>query len=163
MEQIIAGLIRDYEDGRMTRRQLVRTMTMIAAGVGLAGAAHAAPPATALYINHVSLQGADYAKARDFYAGLLGMKVTEDNGKTQCRLVFGDNILVVRNASSRPGTKEGVDHISYTLANWDADKNVRTGLESELKRRGIKFRGNAESLLFEDPDGFEVQVGGKHQ
>ena len=163
MEQIIGKLVRDFEEGRMTRRQLVHAMAMIAAGAALASPAHAAPQATALYINHVSLQGADYARARDFYAGLLGMKVTEDDGKAQCRLVFGDNILVVRNASSRPGTKQGVDHISYTLANWDTDKNVRADLESELKRRGLKVRGNPESLLFEDPDGFEVQVGGKHQ
>jgi catechol-2,3-dioxygenase len=163
MEQIIAKLVRDFEEGRMTRRQLVHTMAMIAAGAAWAGPALAAPSATALYINHVSLQGADYAKARDFYSGLLGMKVTEDDGKSQCRLVFGESILVVRNASSRPGTKQGVDHISYTLANWDTDKNVRAELESELKRRGLKVRGNAESLLFEDPDGFEIQVGGKHQ
>ena len=163
MEQIIATLVREFEEGRMTRRQLIHTMATIAAGTALVGPAHAAPPATALYINHVSLQGADYARARDFYSGLLGMKVTEDNGKTQCRLVFGDNILVVRNAGSRPGTKQGVDHISYTLANWDTDKNVRAELESELKRRNLKVRGNPESLLFEDPDGFEVQVGGRHQ
>jgi hypothetical protein len=53
----------------------------------------AGKPLEALYVNHISYQVNDYAKCRDFYAGLLGMKVTEDDGK-QCRLVFGTNILI---------------------------------------------------------------------
>jgi catechol-2,3-dioxygenase len=163
MEQMIAKLLQDFEHGRITRRQLISMLAATAAAAAVPASAQPAAAARALYINHVSLQGSDYAKARDFYSGLLGMKVTEDNGKTQCRLVFGDNILVVRNASSRPGTKQGVDHISYTLANWDNDKNVRPQLEAELKRRGLAVRGTPESLLFQDPDGFEVQVGGRHQ
>jgi len=48
--------------------------------------------------NHVSYQVADYRKTRDFYAGLFGMKVTLDDGM-QCRLAFGDNLLIAR---SRP-------------------------------------------------------------
>jgi hypothetical protein len=58
------------------------------------------------------MQVADYVKTRDFYAGLFGMTVTNDDGKTQCRLTFGDNILIARIASSRPGGKVGVDHIA---------------------------------------------------
>jgi len=51
-------------------------------------------------INHVSYQVSDYARTRDFYVGLFGMKVSEDNGK-QCRLSFGNNMLVVRNRQPR--------------------------------------------------------------
>jgi len=60
--------------------------------------------------------------------------------KTQCRLTFGDNIVIARNASSRPGGKIGVDHIAYTLANWDTDKAVKPAVEAELKRRGLMIR-----------------------
>lgn len=161
MEQIIASLIKDFEQGKLTRRQLIRSLALATAGAAAVAPAEAAAPATALYIDHVLLQGADYARARDFYAGLLGMKVTEDNGKTQCRLVFGDSTLVLSNAGSRPGTKQGVDHIAYTLANWDTDMNVRAELKAELNRRGIKVRETTDSWLFDDPDGFVVQVGGK--
>jgi len=108
-------------------------------------------------INHVSYQVADYARTRDFYAGLFGMKVSEDNGK-QCRLSFGDNILVVR---SRPPAPK-VDHIAFTLANWDEEKEA---VEAELKRRGLKIvQGDTKtSLHILDPDGFEVQMGGLRQ
>jgi len=77
--------------------------------------------------------------------------------------VFGDSTLFLSDASSRPGTKQGVDHIAYTLADWDTDKNVRAGLRAELDRRGIEVRETTDSWLFDDPDGFVVQVGGKRQ
>jgi len=160
MEHIIAKLLEDFERGMMTRRQLIQTLALTATA---ASTADAAGPANALYINHVSMQVADYTKTRDFYSGLFGMKATEDNGKTQCRLVFGDNILIARNASSRPGSKVGVDHIAYTLADWDTDKKVRPAVEAELKRRGLKIQSSEGGFHVEDPDGFGVQMGGKRQ
>ena len=162
MEHIISKLLHEYEQGKVTRRQLIRTLALATAATSTVGTAEAAP-ANAVSINHVSMQVADYTKTRDFYAGLFGMKVSEDDGKTQCRLTFGDNILIPRNASSRPGGKIGVDHIAYTLANWDTDKSVKPAVEAELKRRGLNIRVTDGSFHVQDPDGFEVQMGGKKQ
>lgn len=162
MEHIIGKLLQDYEHGRMTRRQLIQTVAIAAAAASGVDTAEAAP-ANAIYINHVSMQVADYAKTRDFYAGLFGMKVTDDDGKTQCRLTFGDNIVIARNATSRPSGRIGVDHIAYTLANWDTDKAVKPAMETELKRRGLNIRTTEGSFHVQDPDGFEVQMGGKRQ
>ncbi len=162
MENIIGKLLQDYEHGRMTRRQLIQTLTLGATAAASVGAVEAAP-ANATYINHVSMQVADYRKTRDFYAGLFGMKVEGDDGKTQCRLAFGNNILIARNAASRPGGKVGVDHIAYSLANWDTDKSVKPAVEAELKRRGLAIRTTEGSFHVQDPDGFEVQMGGKTQ
>jgi hypothetical protein len=33
--------------------------------------------------------------------------------------------------------------------------DVRVAVEAELKRRELKVRGNEESMLVQDPDGFE--------
>lgn len=163
MEHIISKLLEEYEHGKVTRRQLIRTLAVAATATSTVKKAEAAAPANAISINHVSMQVADYAKTRDFYAGLLGMKISDDDGKTQCRLTFGDNILIPRNASSRPGGKIGIDHIAYTLANWDTDKAVKPAVEAELKRRGLNIRVTEGSFHVQDPDGFEVQVGGKKQ
>jgi catechol-2,3-dioxygenase len=162
MEYIIGKLLQDFEQGKMTRRQLIQTLALTATAASTVGTAEAAVAANATYINHVSMQVADYTKTRDFYSGLFGMKVTNDDGK-QCRLNFGNNILIARNASSRPGGKAGVDHVAYTLANWDTDKAVKPAVEAELKRRGLKIRTTEGSFHVEDPDGFEVQMGGKTQ
>jgi len=163
MEHIIGRLLQDYEHGKMTRRQLIQTLAFAATAASTVRTAEAAAPASAININHVSMQVADYTKTRDFYAGLFGMKVTNDDGKTQCRLTFGDNIIIARNAASRPGGKPGVDHIAYTLENWDTDKAVKPAVEAELKRRGLMIRTTEGSFHVQDPDGFEVQMGGKAQ
>ena len=160
MEHIFGKLLQDYEHGKMSRRQLIQTLALTATAASTVGTAEAAAPAT--YINHVSMQVADYRKTRDFYSGLFGMTVSQDDGM-QCRLTCGDNILIARNASSRPGAKMGVDHIAYTLANWDTDKSVKPAVEAELKRRGLQIRTTEGSFHVPDPDGFEVQMGGKNQ
>src|SRR4029434_7718583 len=163
MEHIISRLLEEYEHGKVTRRHLIRTLAAAAAATSNATTAQAAAPANALSINHVSMQVADYTKTRDFYAGLFGMKISDDDGKTQCRLTFGDNILIPRNASSRPGGKPGVDHIAYTLANWDSDTSVKPAVAAETQRRGPHMPVTEGSCHVQDPDGFEVQMGGKKQ
>jgi len=160
MQQIIAKLVDEFTQGKLTRRQLIQNLT-VAATAAAAGSAQAAAaegkvlPAT--NINHVSYQVTDYARTRDFYASLFGMKVSDDDGK-QCRLSFGNNILIVRNRQPAPK----VDHIAYTIANWDQEKET---MEAEIKRRGLKIvQGDIKtSLHIQDPDGFEVQFGGLRQ
>jgi catechol 2,3-dioxygenase-like lactoylglutathione lyase family enzyme len=161
MEHIIAKLLHEFEQGKLNRRQLIQNLALAAT---VATAVSAVPAAAAegkvlnvTNINHVSYQVTDYARTRDFYAGLFGMKVSEDDGK-QCRLSFGDNILVIRNRQPAPK----VDHIAYTIANWDADK---VAVEAEVKRRGLKIvQGDIKtSLHILDPDGMGVQFGGLRQ
>jgi catechol 2,3-dioxygenase-like lactoylglutathione lyase family enzyme len=162
MEQIVAKLVSEFEEGKLTRRQLIKNLTIaVAAATAVSAPQAAAADAkslTASYINHVSYQVADYARTRDFYAGLFGMKVAEDDGKMQCRLLFGDNILAVRNRQAARGVDK-VDHIAYTIADWDHEKE---SYEAEVKRRGLKvISGDIKtSLNVLDPDGFRVQFGG---
>jgi catechol 2,3-dioxygenase-like lactoylglutathione lyase family enzyme len=156
MEHIIAKLLHEFEQGKMNRRQLIQSLS-------IAASAAAATPAIAaegkgfkaVTVNHISYQVADYAKTRDFYVDLLGMKATKDTGK-QVNLAFGDTFLLPRNA--REGsTPPRVDHIAYTIENWDKDK-----VEAELKRRGLTVRPDTEnSFHVKDPDGFDLQISGK--
>ena len=161
MEQIIANLVNEFEQGKLTRRQLIRSLTIAATAATAVSAVPAAAAETkalpATNFNHVSYQVTDYAKTRDFYAGLFGMKVSEDDGK-QCRLSFGNNILIVRNRQPAPK----VDHVAYTIANWDQEKEA---MAAEVKRRGLKIvQGDTKtSLHILDPDGFQVQFGGLRQ
>jgi len=160
MDNLIEKLLHDFEQGKMTRRQLVQSLAVTAAAasaVATPAVAAEGKVLNATNINHISYQVADYTKTRDFYAGLFGMKVTEDDGK-QCRLVFGNNILIARNRTPAPK----VDHIAYTIANWDQEKEA---MADEVKRRGIKIvQGDTKtSLHIKDPDGFEVQFGGLKQ
>ena len=168
MEHIITKLLDDFERGKMTRRQLVKSLALSATAAAATGAAPLSAAETsfaaadgkgftAVAVNHISYQVADYTKTRDWYVSLLGMKVSGDNGR-QCNLSFGDrgSWLLPRNA--REGsTPPKVDHIAYTIETWD-----QQAVKTELERRGLQPRVDTEnSFHVKDPDGFDVQISGK--
>src|SRR5260370_19466727 len=93
-------------------------------------------------LDHISYQVTDYRVTRDFYADLMGMEVKNDNGRNQCELWFGNNMLLARNkfrpqdssaapaapppaaggrAARKPATSL-VDHLSYRIYSWDTDQ-----------------------------------------
>lgn len=157
MEHLIGKLLHEFEQGKMDRRQLIRS---IAAAAAVAGATS---PAVAegkgfqgVAVNHISYVCADYTKTRDFYADLLGMKVSHDDGK-QCYMSFGDTFLLPRNARAG-GQTPNISHIAYTIDNWDKKE-----VEAELVRRGLKPRPDTEdSFHVKDPDGYDLQISGKN-
>jgi catechol 2,3-dioxygenase-like lactoylglutathione lyase family enzyme len=176
MENIVAKLLNDFEQGKMNRRQLVQSIAAAAlAASGAATAEGAGKGFKAYTVNHISYNVSDYGKTRDFYADLLGMQPKQDNGKNQCYMAFGDTFLLPRNAM-RDNKPPLVDHIAYTIENWSTGQ-----VEDELKRRGYKklertgekgagggrlgpmqYRPDTEnSFHILDPDGFDLQISGK--
>jgi catechol 2,3-dioxygenase-like lactoylglutathione lyase family enzyme len=165
MEQLIAKLLQDFEQGTMTRRQLIQSLALAATA---ASAANAAPAAGAggnvvktAYLNHVAYYVADYRRSRDWYADLFGMKVVLDDGRKANLSVGGESLLIFHNRTSP--SMPIIDHVCFTVADWDTDKTVRGTVEAELKRRGLDPRPTERSLFIKDPDGFSLQLGGKDQ
>jgi catechol 2,3-dioxygenase-like lactoylglutathione lyase family enzyme len=157
MEQVISNLVRDFENGKLSRRQLVRTLALTAAAATVPGASAVAEGRgfKAVAFNHISYGVADYGRTRDFYADLLGMRVVNDNGK-QCDLAFGDSFIVVRN-SREPEGKPLVDHFAITIDDWNKD-----AVEAELRRRGLELRPDTDdSFIVKDPDGYSLQISGR--
>jgi catechol 2,3-dioxygenase-like lactoylglutathione lyase family enzyme len=165
MEEVIINLLNQFERGAITRRQLVQGLTFgvatLAMGRGARAAATAATAAPkgfkATGVNHISLEVPDYRRARDFYSDLFGMAVSADDGK-QCYLTFGDTVLIARNfyQATEKNEKPLVDHIAYTIDNWNHE-----GVEQELTRRGLKPEKDFDSFHIVDPDGYDVQIAGK--
>src|SRR5262245_10508036 len=92
MDKFIARLLRDFEDKKLSRRQLVHTIKVAAATYAAGEAAAQAAPANngfkTIAVNHISYRCPDYTIARDFYQHLMGMGVVQDSGR-QCMMPFG--------------------------------------------------------------------------
>ena len=159
MEHVIGKLLNDFEQGKMNRRQLIQSIAAAASIAGAAGMASAEGSSgfKTIAVNHISYVSKDYAKTRDFYADLMGMKVSHDDGK-QCYLAFGDTFLLPRNARAGGAqTPPLINHIAYTIDHWDKEK-----VKAELERRGLSPRPDTEnSFHVKDPDGFDLQISGK--
>jgi catechol 2,3-dioxygenase-like lactoylglutathione lyase family enzyme len=163
MEKFIAGLVSDFESGKVDRREFCQTVALAAVvyGAGDAADAEASRGFKMLGINHVSYVCPDYIKARDFYASVLGMEVTpgKDNGK-RANLMFGPepgkggNFIVARTgATDAKPSRAVVDHVCYTVADWDEQK-----VRGALKAKGLEVGGRDGSLHVFDPFGYYVQI-----
>ena len=107
MEKFIAKLIKDFEDKKLSRRQLVQTIKIAAATFAAGETAANAAPSTGfktIAVNHISYSCPDYTIARDFYQHLMGMGVVQDSGR-QCMMPFGDagTHLLPRGIPQAPG------------------------------------------------------------
>ena len=115
MESVIAGLLKDFEDGRMTRRQLIQSLALVAAGAvpgtaALAQGAAQRPPAPPIpqafeptgwktvWLDHISYSVSDYRRSTAFYRDLMGWTVRNDNGTSQATLnINGMGGIIIRN------------------------------------------------------------------
>jgi len=167
MENIIAQLLQAFENGKLSRRQLIQTLALAAtttSAIAMEGApVQAASGFKTIALDHISYQAANYKTTRDFYANLMGMTISGDNGTNQCELHFGDSMVIARN---RPATVKSsrVDHIAYRIDDWNTNR-----VKAELERRQLKPRldtggpagpPNYASFHVQDPDGFDLQISG---
>src|SRR5437867_1603595 len=115
MERVIAGLLKDFEDGRVTRRQLIQSLALVAAGAVPGASALAqnaaqrapAPPIPqafeptgwkTVWLDHISYAVSDYRKSTAFYRDLMGWTIRNDNGTSQATLdINGIGGIIIRN------------------------------------------------------------------
>ena len=107
----------------------------------------------------------DIAAAKEFYAGTLGLEVTEENGMLTLHLAGDRGVLVYPKPDHTPAT--------YTVLNFPVDDvdsavdeltaagvpfEVYTGGELETDERGV-FRGEGPTIAwFRDPAGNILSV-----
>src|SRR5260370_40008920 len=108
MESAISRLLKTYENGKLSRRQLVQGLAVLAASSGTVSAAGFQGNG----INHVSLYVNDLQRSTDFYQRVFGCSVNKRDGNNQ--LGFGKGFLVLR-----PGKPAGkADHIEIGADNF---------------------------------------------
>ena len=122
MESVIAGLLEDFEDGKMTRRQLIQSLAMVAAAAAPGASAFAQNPAAqpkppipqafeptgwkTVWLDHISFQVSDYRRSAAFYRDLMGWTIRNDNGTNQATLnINGLGGIIIRNG--RAANAEG--------------------------------------------------------
>ena len=168
MESLIAKLLGDFEDGKLTRRQLIQSLALCATAPAIAGAAQA-PAASAaaaaggtpapwktVYLDHISYSVADYKRSAAFYSNLMGWTIRNDNGTNQASLDIGNvGGIIIRNARRPAG--EGAQPAAAAAAQpgqpprpplTGVINHISFGIEpwdteqvkAELERRGLKPR-----------------------
>ena len=144
MKDTISKLLGAYEKGKMSRRQLIQGLAVLAAASTAAEAAGFQGNS----INHISLYVSNLQRSTDFYQKVFGCTVNKRDGNNQ--LMFGKNFLVLR--PGNPPAK--VDHFAIGVDNFNKES-----VTADLKARGVtpKEEGDAAFHVV-DPDGYPVQI-----
>jgi catechol 2,3-dioxygenase-like lactoylglutathione lyase family enzyme len=181
MEQVVEGLLQDFEKGRINRRQLIKSLTVAAAAAAWPGADLLAqgaksitlpPPSNptgwkTVWLDHISYAVSDYRKSAAFYRDLMGWEPITDDGKQQCSMKMGDaGGIIIRNNRQMNGGGGGgdskitgvINHVSFGIKPWDTDK-----VKAELEKRGLNPRPDMQNDKFKsfhvkDPDGWDLQI-----
>jgi catechol 2,3-dioxygenase-like lactoylglutathione lyase family enzyme len=152
VEKTINQLLRHYEEGKLSRRQLVGGLTMLAAR-----SASAAPEESsikAISVNHVAITVSDLKKSTAWYKDLFGLKaVVETEKMSELRFGPDDGDGLVLRPGQRPGT---ISHFMFGVSPYNEE-----ALKAELIKHGLEPRKDMDSFHVKDPDGLDVQVGDK--
>ena len=187
MESVITGLLQEFENGRLTRRQLIQSLALAAAAAAPGGTLLAqgaqkastipapkdAAPWKTVWLDHISYAVSDYRRSAAFYRDLMGWEIKNDEGQRQATLKIGDvGEIIIRNnrqaategtagnggGQPRPPVTGVINHISWGVSPWDTDK-----VKAELERRGLNPRPDMVGTDFKsfhvlDPDGWDLQI-----
>ena len=157
MSDGLDGLLNQYENGRISRRELLgalAALTAVAAAPGTAGAT-AAPVGTVASFNHVSVFVPNVQKSVAFYQDLFGLPILtrQDPGiNLNCGAGFLGIYPLPANA-----TASRIDHLCLGMPTFDADAVLKQLTERGIKAN-IRMRGETKELYFTDPDGIRVQL-----
>ena len=178
-----ATKLEEFEQGKISRRQLIQTLTTAATTVGAAGtgaqAAEQVGVSPAL-VNHVSYTCADFKKAADWYSKIfnleqVGLKDTEVTlpfgkmGEKPLGITANDvppTFLLCRTRPDntpapgggvRPRATNVVNHMAYTVADFDSAR-----IQDQLKAMGVQnVRGTGPNALhMDDIFGYDVEICG---
>ena len=181
MEGFVAEKLNDFENGRISRRRLIETLTAAATTAYAADRAVADPALKVALVNHISYTCPDFKQAADWYSKVFNL---DQVGATKRDVVlpFGKpgekpyNVtaadvplshLIIRSRDADPPPANGgppkpksqalINHIAYTIADFDQAK-----VSAELKSMGVQNVRNTgqNSVHLDDLNGYDVEICG---
>jgi catechol 2,3-dioxygenase-like lactoylglutathione lyase family enzyme len=152
MESTVDDLLRCFERGALTRRELIARVTALFAGMGTSRAVAAqAAGLRGTGIDHVSILVNDLQRSAAFYQNIFGMApLSEDKPNQILRLGMKRPSVSLRHE----GPSGVVDHFAISVENFN--REVVTG---QLKAHGLTPQENVQfGFHIKDPDGVVVQI-----
>jgi catechol 2,3-dioxygenase-like lactoylglutathione lyase family enzyme len=161
--ELAVKLVADFEQGRLSRRQLAtRLMGLGAALATTRGkswaqdtaekpAAVSKPTFRATGLDHIALDVTDVRRSNEFYGKHLGLRVIR--GDENASFLGADRDFFLTLFQSE---KPGLNHYCYAIDNYDADDAM-----DRLAAADLRPRREGNRVYFPDPDGLTVQIAGR--
>ena len=152
METIISNLLKRFESGALTRRELIQSLAMLTAASGTASAAAFQDRGfKATTIDHISIQVSDLPRSIAFYQNVFGLSVvSEDKPNEIVRL----GLTKTRVSLHHKSPTALVDHFAIGVDPFNKEAMTR-----HLKQHGLTPEENIDAgFHVKDPEGIRVQI-----
>jgi len=151
METIISGLLNRFEEGRISRRELIQSLAMLTATGGAAVAARQDTPFKSSRIDHISIQVTDLPRSIAFYQKVFGLSILGEDKPNE--IVRMGTTRVIVSLHHKPPTGI-VDHFAIAIDGFDRDAVTRA-----LRQQGLTAEENLDyGFYVRDPEGIPVQI-----
>lgn len=150
MQHTIETLVRQFEQGRLTRRQLVQGL-VIAAAAPAAAQERPAGAFRAAGIDHVQITVDDLKASQQFYEKLLGV-TARSNSPSQANITVGTgNFIAIQTGTGRI---KPIDHFAIAVENFSPEPALAS---IERAVPGAKAEKSGNSVFVTGPEGVRVQ------
>src|SRR5262245_36874793 len=152
MESIISNLVRKFEEGRVSRRELVQSLAVLAAaGTSAASAAPQETPFKPSRIDHISVQVKDLQKSIAFYRDIFGLSILGEDKTNEIVRLGTTRVIVSLHHKEPTGI---VDHYAIAIDNFNQE-----AVTQSLKKKGLTAEQNLDyGFYVRDPEGIPVQI-----
>lgn|SRR2546428_3157727 len=152
MEAVISDLLKRFDTGTLTRRELIQGLAMLAAASSTASAAGSQEAGFKVAkIDHVSIQVSDLPRSIAFYQNLFGLSVVSEDKPNEIVRLGMTKTLVSLHHKSPTGL---VDHFAIGVDSFNKESVTRY-----LKQRGANPEENIDAgFHVKDPQGIGVQI-----
>ena len=153
MNTLVDDLVSGFEQGTLSRRQLVQGLTALAAAGTAMPTAGQATPFSSTRIDHISIQVTDMARSIQFYERIFGLKILSEDKENEIVRMGVTRIIVSLHRKPPVGI---VDHFAIAIDGFD-----REAVTAELAKHGFTAEQNVDYGFFvRDPEGIPVQIVG---
>ncbi len=161
MESMISSLLKRYETGGLTRRDLIQGLTLLAVGTAAGSAAAQTEPAPIPWsplIDHIQINSRDPQRAAEFYQKVMGLELLRVGPAGPNRdccpeetafLGVGQRLILAIRRNEPYGS---VHHWAMLAPGYTPDQ-----FRAAIQERG----GDLEGGYLPDPDGVLVQLMGR--
>lgn len=153
MHAVINELVAGFDQGTLSRRQLIQGLTALAAAGGAASAAAQTTPFKSTRIDHISIQVTDMARSVEFYEKIFGLRILGEDKENEIVRMGVTRIIVSLHRKPPVGI---VDHFAIAIDDFD-----REAVTAELAKHGLRAEQNLDyGFYVRDPEGIPVQIVG---
>ncbi len=162
MTRIIEALLKDYERGTLSRRELVKTLALGIVPAGLVSRHVPSRPGKSprqdgalrgININHVNLQNSDLDRSVDFYRELFSLPPKREVPGRPYALDLADGLSFLSVPQREPSGD--IDHFCVGVEDFEPDRVAgairEAGLDNDL-------RVGSDNVSVRDPEGIRVQI-----